>query len=248
MSSLPSFFLLPSAFHDNTITIHDAEVIRQMRKVLRLKPGDAFIALDGKGHEYTARVAVLQRDVVRASVIGDGVNTREPRIAVVLYPALIRRERFATILEKCTELGVARFVPIAAERSPYRDCSGHLRERWEHIIREAAEVARRGILPALAFATRLAAVLSAIPSEDALVVLGTQQNPPAGGMKKASAISGMLDRKHCAHVFIGPEGDYTEEEYAALKNRGASFLTLGPRIVRSETAAIAAAALFTSLQ
>lgn len=242
MSSLPSFFFAPHAFHDRMVTIHEADVIRQMRKVFRMHVGSAFIALDGKGHEYTCHVDVLQHDVVRASVVSDIVTDRETSITITLYPSLIRRERFVLLLEKCTELGVFGFFPIAASRSPYHEMTPHTKERWEHIIREAAEVARRGVLPKLAAAMTLSAALANIPSDETVVVLSTAQD----GVKTAKDITTLLQGMKSLHLFLGPEGDYTEEEYALLKTRGAIPFSLGSRIVRSETAAIAAVALFTS--
>ena len=241
MSSLPSFFLPPNAFHDRSVTVRDAEIIRQMRKVLRLAPSDLFIALDGERHEYTCRIDAFDRDRVRTTIMHEAVSTREARVSITLYASLIRRERFALLLEKCTELGVSRFSPIAAARSPFHEITSHLRQRWEHIIREAAEVARRGVLPPLEPVTTLTAALAAISSEDSIIVLGTQQEH----IKTAQAIPDMIRGKHGVHIFVGPEGDYTEEEYGALKERGAVALSLGPRIVRSETAAIAAVTLFT---
>ncbi len=242
MSSLPSFFLPREAFHDRAITIHEAEIIRQMRKVFRMKPGDSFVALDGKGHEYICRVDALQHDVVRASIVSDSTTKRETSISVVLYPSLIRRERFVLVLEKCTELGVSGFFPIAASRSPYHAITQHTKERWEHIIREAAEVAHRGMLPKLAAAMTLSDALANIPANDLTIVLSTAQD----GVRTANDITTIIQGVKSVHLFLGPEGDYTEEEYGLLHERGAVFFSLGPRIVRSETAAIAAVALFTA--
>ncbi|MBI4281430.1 16S rRNA (uracil(1498)-N(3))-methyltransferase [Candidatus Uhrbacteria bacterium] len=244
MSSLPSFFLSPTAFHDRAVTIRQPEIIRQMRKVFRMQSGSAFIALDGAGHEYACVIDHIDHTLVRALVEKQIPNTREPAIPVVLYPSLIRRERFATILEKCTELGVALFSPIAATRSPYRDIAPHLRGRWETIIRESAEVARRGLLPQLSAVTTLATALAAIPQGEHVIALSTAQE----GIKTAKDTVMMIRGMKRIHLFLGPEGDYTEEEYTLLKERGAIPFSLGARIVRSETAAIAAVALFTALQ
>ncbi|MDO8581424.1 MAG: 16S rRNA (uracil(1498)-N(3))-methyltransferase [bacterium] len=242
MSSLPSFFLPPNSFHDQTVTMYDAEIIRQMRKVFRLKPGGVFIALDGREHEYTCAIDHIDHTVVRASITERKKNMRETAIPVFLYPSLIRRERFATIVEKCTELGVTSFVPIDTSRSPYHDISPHLRERWEAIIRESVEVARRGILPSLASVTTLSDALISIPSDEIVIVLSTMQD----GVKIAKDIATIIHGAKRVHLFLGPEGDYTEEEYGLLKERGAIPFSLGSRIVRSETAAIAAVVLFTA--
>lgn len=245
MSSLPSFFLSPNAFHgvfDRVVTIHDAAIIRQMRKVLRLKPGDLFIALDGERHEYTCRIDAFDRDRVRTTIMQEAVSTRETRVPITLYASLIRRERFALLLEKCTELGVSRFSPIAAARSPFHEITPHLRQRWEHIIREAAEVARRGVLPALAPVATLAVALAAIPSDEQVIVLSTAHT----GAKTAKDIPTITRGVKRIHLFLGPEGDYTEEEYGLFNERGAIPFSLGSRIVRSETAAIAAVSIITA--
>ncbi len=268
MSSLPSFFLSPTAFRDLRVTVDDPSIIRQMRKVFRMQSGSAFIALDGRGYEYACVIDHIDHTLVQAFVEKRIANMRETAIPVVLYPSLIRRERFATIVEKCTELGVASFVPIDATRSPYHDISPHLRGRWEAIIRESVEVARRGMLPLLGSVTTLADALAGIPSGELVIALSTEQD----GMKTAKDIvamihgakrihpvrsrpaegsaTGTLGRpaSNGVHLFLGPEGDYTEEEYVLLKARGAIPFSLGVRIVRSETAAIAAATLFTALQ
>ena len=244
MSSLPSFFLASTAFHDLRVTLHDPDVIRQMRKVFRMQSGDTFIALDGAGHECACVIDHIDHTEVRAFIAERKPNTRETAVPIMLYPSLIRRERFAVILEKCTELGVLAFVPVDATRSPYHDMSPNLRARWEHIIREAAEVARRGLLPKLAPVASLADALTNIPEHEQVIAFSTAQE----NIKKASDIVGIVKRATRVHLFLGPEGDYTEEEYALLQTRGALPLSLGARIVRSETAAIAAVTLFTSLQ
>lgn len=243
MSSLPSFFLPPNAVRSTVVIIHESDIIRQMRKVLRLKPDDQFIVLDGSRQEYLCRITHLDHTEARATIVEQKANTRETAVSVFLYPALIRRERFALVLEKCTELGVAGFYPVAAARSPFRDIAPNLQTRSEHIIREAAELARRGILPALQQVQTLNGALAAIPKDETIVVLSTA---PAGST--LSVITSVFEKQKPIHLFVGPEGDYTEEEYALFAAHGALALSLGPRIVRSETATIAAVNLFTSLQ
>lgn len=244
MSSLPSFFLPPQAFHDQVVTIREPDVIRQMRKVFRMKPGDVFLALDGARHEYTCVIDAWDRTVVRAIIQHVAESARETRVSLLLYPSLIRRERFATILEKCTELGVASFLPIAASRSPYQDISPHLRGRWAAIIRESAEVAHRGVLPPLASVAALSESLARIPKNEPIIVLSTAQED----VKTANDIPSVLKNTQRIHLFLGPEGDYTEEEYQLFSQYKATPFSLGSRIVRSETAAIAAVVLFSSLQ
>lgn len=246
MPSLHAFFLPQSAIQNGFVTMTDKDQVHQMRRVIRLRVGDQFLILDGKGHEHECLVHDVQKNAIRGQIVASRAVERETRIPVTLYPSLIRRERFSTLLEKCTELGAAGFVPVMSERSPFETLTPKLIERWNRVMQEAAEVVRRGILPTLAVPQALTAAIFQASGSDALtLVLSTHE----GTTHTIEQLVEMVRAKGLARInlFIGPEGGYSAEELQQFSDAGIESLSLGPRKVRSETAAIAVTSIIAGL-
>ena len=245
MSSRNAFFFPPQVFRDGFVTVTDKDVVHQIRRVLRLRVGDAFIALDGRGHASECLIHSMEKDTLRAQIVAERTIDHEPTAAIVLYPALIRRERFALLLEKCTELGVTEFRPIIAERSAYTHLTPILLRRWEKVVREAAEVVRRGVLPAIHQAQPVAEALAGLSMQegDRAFILSTRSEEM---VLPKDLVAICAKKPQRIHLFLGPEGDCTDAEYALFRDAGIQPLSLGSRIVRSETAAIAAVSLLAA--
>jgi 16S rRNA (uracil1498-N3)-methyltransferase len=175
-----------------------------------------------------------------AVVVRELEALREPSVEITLYPALIRANRFDLILEKGTEIGVARFVPVIAARSLVQgngEPSGARSERWRRIVVEAAEQCGRGRLPR---------VDAPVEFEDAVRgARGTKVLPyeSARGQLLGRYLRGLSRRPEAVSLFIGPEGGFEDEEVALAGDAGAAVVSLGPRVMRAETAAIVATAL-----
>lgn len=223
------FFLPRQSFEGDRVTL-PPDVSRQIKSVLRLRSGERVVALDNSGDEYVVRLLSEGEGVVEER----RTNPAEPATRLVLYAGTLKGSKLELVLQKGTEIGVARFVPVITERSVAGEPGASKQRRYEAIVREAAEQSSRGRIPDVAPAMTLQEAL-----EDAA---GTVIAPwEEEGTRHLRAIP--VPRGSTASVFIGPEGGFTADEARALQAAGAILVTLGPRILRAETAAIAAASL-----
>jgi 16S rRNA (uracil1498-N3)-methyltransferase len=238
------FFVPPEAIAAGRVVL-PADLAQQAARVLRLRPGDEIVALDGDGVEHRVRLDRVDSRRVEGAVVASGVSRGEPGRRVTLYQALLPRERFEWALQKGTEIGVARFVPLQTARAlPGRDSAspGKL-ERWRRIAREAAEQSERGRVPAVEEARGFAeAVREAAGAGAALIAWEREAERGV-----AEALAG-LQRTAPVSIFVGPEGGFVQAEVEAARAAGVVTLSLGPRILRAETAGplLAALALFAS--
>jgi 16S rRNA (uracil1498-N3)-methyltransferase len=235
------FFLPPDQFRTDTISF-PPDTARQMALVLRLQPGERVIALDGLGMEYEVELLQVGRAGVQGRVMDRRPARGEPAARITLYLALTQREKFEWMLQKCTEIGAAAFVPVITSRSLVQERGDAAKklERWGRIVREAAEQSQRGIVPEVrapvkfeaALREGLAYHLRLIPWEGEQ---STSLRQAVAGLQNISSPT--------LAVFIGPEGGFSSEEIEAARMAEFQPVTLGRRILRMETAAVVAAAL-----
>jgi len=208
-------------------------------RVLRLRSGEALTLFDGRGGEYAARIE--QGGAAVAVAVGEHRPIeRESPLAVTLAQGISRGERMDLVVQKATELGVARLQPLFTERSVVRlDAQQAERKHrhWRAIAIGACEQCGRNRLPELSPALTLAAFLEA-----------QRASPPAGHARVLLSPDGQRALEGCSaltsvSVLIGPEGGLTEEERQAALAAGFCALRVGPRILRTETAALAALSL-----
>ncbi|CAA9552175.1 MAG: 16S rRNA (uracil(1498)-N(3))-methyltransferase [uncultured Thermomicrobiales bacterium] len=219
-----------------------AEVAHQVGRVLRLRPGDRILLLDGSGWEYPVELIDLAARQGHGRVEGGRPTETEPRVAVTLYAAPLKGDHYAYTLQKATEIGAAAFVPTVTARTVVGEVGATKVERWRRIAREAAEQSGRGRLPTVgapvpfAEACRLAAAAgpALIPWEEA-------REPSLS----ATIAAWRAERGQLAQLglLIGPEGGFTAEEIALAQRCGIVPVTLGRRILRAETAAAVATTL-----
>lgn len=235
------FFIDPLLLRASPLAL-PAALLHQVRDVLRLQPGEQFILLDNSGDETLAEVTAASRAGVAARVIERRSGKAEPAVRITLCQGMIKAARFEWVLEKGTELGVTTFAPVLCQRSMsgLEDAGSAKIQRWQRIIQEAAEQCGRSRLPVLLPARPFAQALDAVPP-GALAVL-PWENERERALRDAIvpfASAGGRD----IFLFIGPEGGFTAEEALAARGLGAQCVTLGPRILRAETAALAAVAV-----
>ena len=204
----------------------------QLGAVLRLRAGDQVSVFDG----------VTQQDFVveltapaRGRVIGERAHGAEPRTRLVVYPALLQRDKFETVLQKLTEVGASSIAPVITARSLVREAPDDRRvQRWHAILREATEQSGRGSIPELRGGRTFAEALADARG----TILVAYEGEREGQLRDALAA-----RPLSVSLFIGPEGGYTAEEVDCARRAGAHLVTLGPRVLRAETASPLLAAL-----
>jgi 16S rRNA (uracil1498-N3)-methyltransferase len=207
---------------------HQAE---QAVAVLRLRVGDAIVVFDGEGAEAEARVAALSRRGATAAIERRFDSMAEPALRLTVLLSPLRSDRFEWAIQKCVELGAAAIGPVLCERTvAHPEERGKKLERWQRIAVEAAEQCGRGSVPAILPARKLAAVLAAAGTG---VLLSERGGAPLGEIARSGS----------ATVLIGPEGGWTDAEHRDALEQGWTAASLGPRILRAETAAVAAAAV-----
>jgi 16S rRNA (uracil1498-N3)-methyltransferase len=222
------------------------EVAHQARDVLRLAQGDTLTLLDGAGQQWSATLVEVGRRRVLARLVAPipGAPT-EPRVRVALYQGVLKAARFEWVLQKGTELGVAAFVPLISERSVAgTEATGQAkRTRWRRLLEEATEQCGRTHVPGLAEPCPLPRALAALPS--GALALIPWEGEHTRSLRDAVQVHLRADAAppDAAHLFVGPEGGFSADEIALATDRGVVPVTLGPRILRAETAALAATVL-----
>ncbi len=225
------------------MVVDEPGVIHHLRDVLRRRPGDAVIFLDNSGWEYEALLETVEPGRVTAQVQRRHLSGAEPRTKVTLYQAVLKGERFEWALQKGTEVGVSVFVPILSERCMVLDAhqlSRRKLQRWERIIQSAAEQSRRGRLPPLQPLMLFAAACEQVQRSGGLALIPWEE--------EAKPLSEILQGDSSGpwpfnvSIFVGPEGGFSHAEVQLARGYGIIPVSLGPRILRAETAGIVATA------
>jgi 16S rRNA (uracil1498-N3)-methyltransferase len=257
------FFVPADAFGAQPITL-SGDQAHQVRRVLRMRLGDRATLLDGRGWACEGILIAIGETEVKFQTIRRWEVAGEPATHITLYQAVLKGERFGWALQKGVEVGVSAFAPLICERNVV-DCrlagmaaAEGKRERWARIIQEAAEQCGRGRLPELRpaqlFAQAVQPASFPAPEGAAALLQGL------GGAAREEIRLILWEDEHEARLrdtlagcnfgpgagiqlFVGPEGGFTEDEVAMARSYGVRPVSLGPRILRAETAGIVAAAL-----
>jgi 16S rRNA (uracil1498-N3)-methyltransferase len=205
-----------------------------LAKVLRVRSGDELVVFAGDGSEYPASVESVRGNRVAVAVGEARALDRESPLAVTLVQCLARADRMDVIVQKATELGVARIIPVQSRRGVVRLDPAQAESKaahWRAIVVSACEQCGRNRLPAVEAPRRLLDYLGTLPAGGARFLL-----EPGAEARRAAPVGGEVT------VAIGPEGGLDEEEIEAFRLAGFETMRLGPRVLRTETAAIAALA------
>ncbi|HWS99336.1 MAG TPA: 16S rRNA (uracil(1498)-N(3))-methyltransferase [Pyrinomonadaceae bacterium] len=240
------FYAPPEAFApDGARLVLAAEEARHLRDVLRLGRGDEVFVFDGEGREFRCRVEEGGRDGAVLGVEGS-VEPASPEspLELTLAVALLKGEKLDLVVQKATELGARRVVPVATRLADVRLRDGtetsRRVERLRRIALEACKQSGRARVPLVdAPVAYESFVNSAPPNIAEWRVLFAER----GGMNLAAAIEGLSERPTSVTALVGSEGGWTDEEIDAARDAGWSVVTLGGRVLRAETAAIAITAL-----
>ena len=209
-----------------------------LSRVLRLSVGDPCVLFNGDGRDYDARIVALDKRGLRVAV---GSSSRavenESRLRIVLLQGVARGEKMDLILQKATELGVAAFVPLWSQRSEVKLDGARADKRlahWRGVVAAACEQSGRAYMPEVASPVPLATALQQLPPGGLRLILDPQGESTFATLDFDAAAS--------VYLAIGPEGGWSDTDRAQLRAAGFQGLRLGPRILRTETAGLAAIA------
>lgn len=232
------FFVQRSQVKDNTAYI-TGEDAKHLDKVLRLKPDDLIEIVIGEEEEYVGKILVLQSKTIEVKLLDPSSMKRESPLRITLYQGLPKASKMELIIQKAVELGVHRIVPVMNER-----CVVQLKtekdqrkkqERWQKIAYEAAKQSKRLIIPEITLPIKLKDALLNATEESHVVAYEEERTMGLKGLpflvEKTRPLSSI-------GLWIGPEGGLTKEEIDELREQGVYSVSIGPRILRTETAGL----------
>lgn len=237
--SIPRFYIEQSKFNNDKVIIDNPDIVNQIVRVLRLKEGDEITVFDGNGMEYEVRIMKyeVRSKKLEGEVVSKRQGIREVKRQITLYQSLLKSDKFELILQKCTEVGVRKFVPVVSKNCVVNEFSENKIKRYNEIIREATEQCG---------GVKLADLNKVISFHEAVKMVSKDELSLIAWEREELKITNYeLQIKDATKInlFIGPEGGYTTEEIEIAKNNGIIPISLGKRILRAETAAIVASAL-----
>lgn len=234
MSKPPHFFITPEQVRDPYITV-TGDDLRHIRMVLRKQPGDLLTLLDGQGREYTVRITAVEKAEIDTEII-DRRERYPSSPGIILGQGLPKTDKMDWIAQKATELGVSSLVPLVTERTIMKVRDEEKRvTRWQKIAREAAMQSGRPDIPPVKTIRTFSDFLRTLaPGPQTLFLFPWEE----GTEPVKNVLRRHLDAKHVV-VLIGPEGGFSQAEADAAKEKGFHLVSLGPNILRTETAAVA---------
>lgn len=244
---MPRFFIsspLPPGRERLTLAGDDQH---HLEKVLRLRPGDELTVCDSQRTDYLCRIESIDAAKVSLCVLSRKPNQAEPSFRATLYQGLSRKDRMDLVVQKAVELGVYEIVPVECERSVVRlSAAGRQKkkQRWQQISEAAAKQSGRGILPAVREPKSLSQLMPELSGHD--LTLFFWENERERSLKShLQERAPKLPENPRIAVIIGPEGGFSAAEANALILQGLQPLSLGRRILRTETAGPAVLAMLT---
>lgn len=233
---MPRFFIDYSPAVGETATLSGTDA-RHLAGALRVVVGEVVTLCDGQGTDYTCAVTAVERETVTLTVEAATPTVAEPSLAVTLYMGLPKGDKMELIIQKAVELGVAAIVPVATARSIVRlddRDAAKKQQRWQKIADEAAGQSGRGILPVVEKPLSWKQALPRLATENTLLCY-------EGGGAPIGRLVSPADTRLA--LVVGPEGGFDPAEVEAVTAAGGRIATLGKRILRCETAPIAALAV-----
>lgn len=233
--NMPLFFINTEDVRGNKVRI-PPDVVRHLR-AFRLKRGDEFQVVDTRGTRYLVRLDRLEGKEAEAEIVREITGRRGSPLEILLAQGIPKGKKMDLILQKATELGVTRVIPVITERTivmlSERDAVAK-RGRWQKIVKEAAQQANRWDIPEISVPVLYADFFDLLEHQDISIILWEEEERQ--GLK--DLLRGLSDIKKVA-ILIGPEGGFSKDEVELAKVRGFIPLSLGNRILRTETTGIA---------
>lgn len=229
------FFIPSSQIMGNDLVIRGKDV-NHIKNVLRMKPGEEIsIKAEGDDKEYRCEIASLEEEEIRCRLMFIKEEGVELPCNITLYQGLPKSDKMEWIIQKAVELGVSRIVPVASKRAVVKldeKKAEQKRKRWQSISEAAAKQSKRGRIPEIAAVMTMSQAVE-YASGDQVKIMAYEL---AEGMESTKQLIENIKPGENISLFIGPEGGFTEEEVILAKEKGFRAVTLGRRILRTETA------------
>ena len=230
------FFVTPSQVKDGKIFVEGSDV-NHMKNVLRMRPGEELMVSDGNNFKYLCAVEEYGEGGAVLRILEEMQTDTELSSKLYLFQGLPKQDKMELIVQKAVELGAYQVIPVSTRRSVVKlDEKKALKkvERWQQIALSAAKQAGRGYIPQMADVMSYPEALSYAKKLDVVLI----PYELAEGMKETKEIIESIVPGQSVGIFIGPEGGFEAEEIGEAKREGVIPVTLGRRILRTETAAI----------
>ena len=232
------FFTTPENISDDKVVLRGSDVAH-IRKVLRLKGGDRIQVLDGRGNCYTVILTILGRDRIETTIsLKEDASTCESPLRICLGQGMVKGTGFDGIVRKSVELGVDKVVPVSASRCisklSQEDTAKKI-DRWSRIAREASKQCGRSRVPDISSKSTTVKDFCFVNQNSDLKLIFWEE-------ERSLLIKDLLHRSHLNSVaiLIGPEGGFSSKEVEIARKYGFQSVTLGPRLLRTDTAPLAA--------
>ena len=236
------FFVSPSQINGHTIVI-TGEDVNHIKNVLRMKPGEEISIGNGADdNEYRASIKEIKDDEIICDLLFVKEDGVELPVGITLFQGLPKSDKMDTIIQKAVELGAVRIVPVATERAVVKldaKKAASKKERWQKISEAAAKQSKRAIVPEVTLPMTMSEAVNMAASMNAAAIPYELENGMDGMnafVDRVKSLAGNKDTKPEVAVFIGPEGGFADEEIELAGNAGITPVSLGRRILRTETA------------
>ncbi len=232
------FFTEPENIHGDTLTLY-GEDVRHITKVLRLKEDECIEVCDGQGMDYVALPQASDKESLTAKIVDCYPSKGETIPRITLFQGVPKGQKMESIIQKCVEVGVTKIIPFLSKRTvvQLKDKKDKKGQRWQRVAYEAAKQSKRGVIPVVEDIIDLKTISNHLENYD--LVLVAYEDEKTTTLKQCLQQFDMLDT---IAIIIGPEGGFDSEEIKELIANGVHVVSLGNRILRTETAGVVMAA------
>lgn len=238
---MPKFFVPKENINKDKIIINSDDV-SHITRVLRMNVGDTLLLCDGKGFDYDAEISEISQKEIVCHITAARKSDTEPNIEVILFQGLPKGSKMEYIIQKTTELGISKIVPCTLSRCVMKlenaKAEAKKIERWQKIAESAAKQSGRGIIPEITSAASLDGAIKQLSECDIAFAPYECED-----MQNLKSVLTTVDTPKKIGFIIGPEGGFDMKEIEKLRNAGIKTVTLGKRILRTETAGEAVLAM-----
>lgn len=237
---MPKFFIKKENISDSKLILTGTD-INHIIKVLRKKIGDILEASDGEGFEYKARITAIEEDKILADILekNDDIDSD---IKITLYQSLPKSDKMDIIIQKCTELGISKIIPFISRYTIVvidQNKEDKKIQRWRKIAQEACKQCRRSTIPQVTEVYDFDKLIDEISNYDLCIMAYEKES-----IKLKDVLKSHKNAKNIA-IIVGPEGGFTEDEVKRVISKDAKTVSLGKRILRTETASMALLSIIT---